>query len=137
MKVELLGKARPYKVVFEREIKTETPFGSETRADPDAPSGQRFTLQEGYPGYTLIRRRYLFDKSHMPRWSGPEPIADLLDKQHVKPVKKEQWALHYPATTQFVALGSGPSSLKKKDPPPSHHIPPINPHDKPIYKLLK
>jgi vancomycin resistance protein YoaR len=137
VKVELLGKERPYKVVFEREIKTETPFGTDTRGDAESPSGQRYTIQEGYPGYTLMRRRYIFDKDKVPRWSGPEPLADILEKQHLKPVKKEQWALHYPATTQFIAVGTGPSSLKQKVPPPSHHIPPINPHDKPIFKLLK
>jgi vancomycin resistance protein YoaR len=137
VKVELLGKERPYKVVFEREIKTETPFGTDTRGDAESPSGQRYTIQEGYPGYTLMRRRYIFDKDHVPRWSGPEPIADVLEKAHVKPVKKEQWALHYPATTQFIAVGTGPSSLKAKVPPPSHHIPPINKNDKPLFKLLK
>jgi vancomycin resistance protein YoaR len=137
VKVELLGKERPYKVVFEREIKAETPFGTDTRADPEEPSGHRYTIQEGYPGYTLVRRRYVFEKDHVPRWSGPEPLADVLEKSHIKPVKKEQWALHYPATTQFVAVGTGPSSLKPKPQPPAHHIPPINPHDKPIFKLLK
>jgi vancomycin resistance protein YoaR len=137
VKVELLGKERPYRVVFEREIKTETPFGTDTRGDSEAPSGQRYTIQEGYPGYTLMRRRYIFDKDHVPRWSGPEPIADLLDKAHVKPVKKEQWSLHYPATTQFIAVGTGSSSLKQKPAPPSHHIPPINKNDKPFFKLLK
>ncbi len=137
VKVELLGKERPYKVIFEREIKSETPFGSDTRGDPEAPSGQRYTIQEGYPGYSLIRRRYIFEKDKMPRWSGPEPLADVLEKQHIKAVKKEQWALHYPATTQFIAVGTGPSKLKPKPQPPSHHIPPVNPHDKPIFKLLK
>ena len=70
VKVELLGKERPYKVVFEREIKAETPFGTDTRGDdPEAPSGQHYTIQEGYPGYTLIRRRYVFEKDQLPRWS--------------------------------------------------------------------
>jgi vancomycin resistance protein YoaR len=137
VKVELLGKARPYKVIFEREIKSETAFGSDTRGDPEAPSGQRYTVQEGYPGYSLIRRRYIFEKDKLPRLGGPEPLAEAMEKQHLKPVKKEQWALHYPATTQFVAVGSGPSSLKQKPQPPAHHIPPVNPHDKPIFKLLK
>jgi vancomycin resistance protein YoaR len=137
VKVELLGKERPYKVIFEREIKSETGFGSETRGDHEAPSGQRFTLQEGYPGYALVRRRFIFDKDHVPRWNTPEPLDDLLEKQKIKPVKREQWALHYPATTQFIAVGTGPQGLKKKEPPPSHHIPPVNPHDKPIFKLLK
>lgn len=140
VKVELLGKARPYRVVFEREIKSETPFASETRADPEARAGQKFVIQEGYPGYALIRRRYVFEKDKMPRQGiiyGTEPLADLLEKQHVKPVKKEQWALHYPATTQYNAVGTGPASLKPKVPPPSHHIPPVNPRDKPIFKLSK
>jgi vancomycin resistance protein YoaR len=137
VKVELLGKERPYKVIFEREIKTETGFGTETRHDPEAPPSQHYVAQEGYPGYTLIRRRYIFDKDAVPRWSGPELLADLMQKQHAKAERKEQWALHYPATTQFVAYGSGSSALKPKVPPPSHHIPPIQPSDKPIFKLLK
>jgi vancomycin resistance protein YoaR len=137
VKVELLGKERPYKVIFEREIKSESPFGTDTRGDSEAPSGQRYTIQEGYPGYGLIRRRYIFEKDKVPRWSGPEPLAELIDKQHLKPVKKEQWQLHYPATTQFIAVGTGPSSLKQKPQPPSHHIPPVNKNDKPFFKLLK
>ena len=137
VKVELLGKERPNRVVFEREIKTETPFPTETRSDPEAPEGQKITLQEGYPGYTLIRRRYIFAKDDVPKWSGPEPIADLLQKQHKKPLKKEQWALHYPATANILSFGAGPKTLKQKVPPPSHHIPPLNPKDKPIFKMLK
>jgi vancomycin resistance protein YoaR len=138
VKVELLGKERPYKVIFEREIKSETGFGSETRGDHDAPAGQRFVLQEGYPGYSLMRRRFIFAKAEVPRWSSPEPLDDILAKQKtIKPIKREQWALHYPATTLINAVGTGPQGLKKKDPPPSHHIPPVNPHDKPIFKLLK
>ncbi|HZS37801.1 MAG TPA: VanW family protein [Polyangia bacterium] len=137
VKVELLGKERPDRVLFEREIKTETPFPTETRTDPEAPSGQRITLQEGYPGYTLIRRRYVFEKDATPRWSGPEPVADLLAKQHKKPLAKQQWALHYPATAHIVAIGTGPSKLKPKPQPPAHHIPPVGAKDKPIYKMLR
>jgi hypothetical protein len=137
VKVELLGKERPYRVIFEREIKKEVPFGSESRSDPEAPSGQRITLQEGYPGYTLFRRRYIFDKNDMPKWYGADPLSEMLQKQHKKPVKREQWALHYPSTSQIVAIGSGPARLKPKPPPPSHHIPAVNQKDKPIYKLLR
>jgi vancomycin resistance protein YoaR len=140
VKVELLGKERPYRVVFEREIKAETPFGSDTRGDAEEPSGKRYTIQEGYPGYTLIRRRYIFEKDKLPRSGiyGPEPLADALEKSHVKPAKKvEQWSLHYPATTMFIAVGTGPSSLQPKPQPPAHHIPPINKNDKPIFKILK
>jgi vancomycin resistance protein YoaR len=137
VKVELLGKARPDRVVFEREIKTETPFLTETRSDPEAPEGQKITLQEGYPGYTLIRRRYIFAKDDMPKWYGPEPLADMLKRQKKKPLKHQQWALHYPATSNIIAIGSGPKTLKPKVAPPSHHIPPLNPKDKPIYKMVK
>src|SRR5207244_13373566 len=45
VKVELLGKARPNRVLFEREIKSETGFPTETRSDPAAPEGQRMVLQ--------------------------------------------------------------------------------------------
>ncbi len=137
VKVELLGKERPNRVIFEREIKTETGFGTEGRRDSEAPSGQRIVLQEGYPGYSLIRRRYIFAKDEVPRWSGPEPLADILEKQKKKPLKKEQWALHYPSTALIVAVGSGPRSLKKKPQLPAHHIPPLGNSDKPIFKLLK
>ena len=137
VKVELLGKERPYKVVFEREIKTETPFGSETRGDAEAPSGQRLRSRKAIPATRSFGAATSSPRTRCRAGSGPEPLAEALDKQHTKPEKKEQWALHYPATTQFVAVGTGPSSLKQKVPPPSHHIPPMNPHDKPIFKLLK
>ena len=138
VKVELLGKERPYRVVFEREIKAETPFGTDTRADPDAPAGQRYTLQEGFPGYTLDPPALpVRQGTRAALRPGPGPMDDELEKQHIKPVKKEQWALHYPATTQFVAVGTGPAKMKPKVPPPSHHIPPINPHDKPFFRIFK
>ena len=78
VKVELLGKERPNKVIFEREIKTETPFPTEEREDPEMPEGQRLTLQEGYPGYLLVRRRYVFPKDQVPKWYGTQPLAELL-----------------------------------------------------------
>jgi vancomycin resistance protein YoaR len=140
VKVELLGKARPRRVVFEREIKTETGFGTQVRRDPTAPAGQKLVLQEGYPGYTLVRRRYIFDESDPPpkaATSGTTPVAEALQAAKKKPLAKEQWALHYPATTQIVAIGSGPASLKKKEPPPSHKIPPLKPSDKPIFKIFR
>jgi hypothetical protein len=137
VKVELLGKERPYKVVFEREIKTELPFTAEARVDPEAPEGQKLVLQEGYDGFTLVRRRYIFKKDEVPKWFGPEAISEMLQRQHKRAVKREQWGLHYPATTNIVATGSGPKTLKPKVPPPAHHIPPINPKDKPFYKISR
>ena len=137
VKVELLGKERPYRVVFEREIKSETSFPTETRADPEAPVGQRYPLQEGYPGYSLIRRRYIFDRHAVPRWSGPEPIADLLKKERKHAVAHQQWALHYPPTVNIIAVGTGPRSLKRKVVRPAHHIRPLDPHDKPLFKMIR
>ncbi len=137
VKVELLGKERPNRVIFEREIKTEVPFTTETRNDPEAPSGQRITLQEGYPGYTLIRRRYIFPKDELPRWYGADPLSEMLQKQHKKPLSRQQWALKYPATANIVAIGTGPAKLKPKPAPPAHHIPPVGAKDKPIFKLLR
>ncbi len=137
VKVELLGKERPYKVLFEREIKTETPFATEERPDPEMPEGQRLTLQEGYNGYTLIRRRYVFEKDAVPRWYGPELTAEMLHRQHKKPVSRQQWALKYPPTSMIVAVGTGLPTLKQKPPPPTHKIPPLSPKDKPVFKMLK
>ncbi len=140
VKVELLGKERPNRVIFEREIKTEVPFGVETRSDPLAPAGQKYVVQEGYPGFTLFRRRYIFAKDNVPKsWSGIVPLAKIMTEKRppIQPLSQKQWQLHYPATTQIVMIGSGPHSLKQKVPPPSHHIPPISPKDKPIFKMLK
>lgn len=137
VKVELLGKERPNKVIFEREIKTETPFPTEEREDPEMPEGQRLTLQEGYPGYTLVRRRYVFPKDQVPKWYGPQPLAALLRKQRRKALERQQWALRYPPTTEIVAVGTGPANLKPKPAPPAHKIPALSPKDKPIFKMLR
>jgi vancomycin resistance protein YoaR len=137
VKVELLGKDRPYQVIFEREIKAETGFGTSSRSDPAAPQGQKFPLQEGYPGYTLVRRRYIFPKGQVPKYGGKEPLADMLKKQKIEPLQVKTWQLHYPSTETIMAYGSGPKALKKKDPPPSHHIPPLSPDDKPFFRILK
>ena len=139
VKVELLGKARPYKVVFEREIVKEVAFGHAARRDPTAPRGQKLLLQEGYPGYTAIRRRYVFDaKQVLPRSAGPtEPFAVALEKARLKPLSSTTWAIHYPATEEIVAWGSGPPRMKKKDRPPSHHIPPVPADQKPIGRIVR
>ena len=90
VKVELLGKERPYKVVFEREIKAETPFGTDTRGDAEAPSGQRYMhpgrlsgLHARCGGATSSRR------TSCRAGAGPEPLAEALDKSHIKPVRRK------------------------------------------------
>ena len=43
------------------------------------------------PGFTIIRRRYQFAKDSVPKWFGPEPLSDMLQRQHKKPLKREHW----------------------------------------------
>jgi hypothetical protein len=137
VKVELLGKARPYRVVFERTIKGEVGFGTEGRRDPSAPAGQRLVLQEGYPGYSLVRRRYVFEEGKLPRVRPGETVEQALERLKQKPVSRKEWALRYPSTAQIVAVGTGPATLKKKDPPPAHRIPPLRPEERGTYRIAR
>ena len=52
-------------------------------------------------------------------------------------VAVKEWDLAYPATSQILRIGTGPSSLKKKEQPPSHRIPPVSPHDKPFFYIVR
>jgi vancomycin resistance protein YoaR len=131
VKVELLGKKLPYHVAFEREIITEAKFPSTTRPDIEMPTGQKYPDQEGYPGYRIKRRRYLFTG----KWK-----IDAKNENRGKPdglVSRREWDLSYPPTTEIVRLGSGPASLKKREAPPSHHIPPIPASAKPLYVIQR
>lgn len=138
VRVELLGKARPYDVVFEREIKTETQFGHQTRRDPTTKAGQKLILQAGYPGYSLVRRRFVFDKGKAPTKLKPgETMAEATRRLGITPKQKNEWALGYPSTAEIVAIGSGSPKWKPKDPPPAHRIPPVQPTDKPLFRIAK
>ena len=137
VKVELLGRSRPNRVVFEREIKAEVGFGTESRRDPAAPEGQRLTLQEGYPGYALVRRRYVFAADSVPRLLGKETIDQALARLHTKPLAKKEWAVRYPSTAMIIAIGSGAKTLKKKDPPPAHRIPPLRPEERGVFHISR
>ena len=131
VKVELLGKQLPYRIAFEREILTEAKYPSTTRPDAEMPVGQKWNGQEGYPGYRIKRRRYLFTG----KWK-----TDAKNENRGKPeglVARREWDISYPPTTEIVHVGSGPASLKKKEPPPSHHIPPIPPSAKPLFVILR
>ena len=141
VKVELLGKARPNSVIFEREIRAENGFGTETRRDPTAPEGQRLTLQEGYPGYSLVRRRYVFPEAAMPKIGAKETVDQALQRSPApaggKVSTKKEWALRYPSTSQIIAIGSGPKSLKKKEPPPAHKIPALRPEERGLFRITR
>ena len=131
VKVELLGKARPYKVAYEREIISETAFPQQIRQDPEMPVGQKITDQDGYPGYKIKRRRYYFTG----KWK-----TDPKNENRGNPeglVAKKEWDVSYPPTTEIIRIGTGPATLKKKDPPPSHRIPPLPAWAKPLWTLIK
>jgi len=131
VRVELLGKPRPFQVAFEREILEETPFATVTRPDPDMPTGQQFTDQDGYPGYRIKRRRY----QHLGAWK-----TDPKDEGRGNPdelLSKREWDLSYPSTTQIVRVGTGSPKLPKKTPPPSHRIPPLPAWAKPLWVIRK
>ncbi|MSP63706.1 MAG: hypothetical protein EXR72_25845 [Myxococcales bacterium] len=140
VKVELLGKARQYKVVFEREILEERGFGTGGRRDPGAPKGQRLLLQAGYPGYKAIRRRYVFDaRTALPRFLGPpsEPLTTALARARIEPRSVEKWVVAYPSTEEIVAVGTGSPKLPRKPPPPPHRIPPVAKDTKPIGRIVR
>ncbi|MFO0573342.1 MAG: VanW family protein [Polyangia bacterium] len=131
VKVELLGKQRPFKVAYEREILAETPFPSTTRQDPEMPVTQKWNDQDGYPGYRIKRRRYLFTgKWKVDAKNGNRGNPDGL-------IAKKEWDVAYPPTTEIVRVGTGPATLKKKDPPPSHKIPALPAWAKPLWTLIK
>ena len=129
--VELLGKERLFKVAFEREVLVESPFPTVTRPDPEMPTGQQLVDQDGYPGYRIKRRRYLFNG----QWK-----TDPKDENRGNPeelISKREWDVSYPATAQIVRVGSGSPKLPKKTPPPSHRIPPLPKWAKPIFAIIR
>ena len=131
VRVELLGKERVFKVAFEREILVETPFPTVTRPDPEMPTGQQFIDQDGYPGYRIKRRRYIFKG----QWK-----TDAKDENRGNPdelISKREWDIGYPATTQIVRVGTGSAKLPKKPPPPSHRIPPLPAWAKPLWVIQR
>jgi vancomycin resistance protein YoaR len=131
VKVELLGKQLPYHAAFEREILSESAFPTTTRQDPEMPAGQKIVDQEGYPGYHIKRRRYLFTgKWKLDPKNENRPKPDVL-------IGKKEWDIVYPATALILRVGSGPPNLKKKEPPPSHRIPAIPAWAKPIFYIVK
>jgi len=131
VKVELLGKQTPYHVAFEREILGESKFMIITRSDPEMPAGQKLTEQEGYDGYRIKRRRYVYTG----KWK-----LDPKNENRPNPeglVSKKEWDISYPSTAQIVRIGSGPPNLKPKPPLPSHRIPPIPASAKPFYYIFR
>jgi vancomycin resistance protein YoaR len=86
-KVEILGKKRPWdKVVFEREIIEETPFGQEERLDEEMPEGQTTIDQEGFNGFKLERFRRFYKGKKL--------------------VKSNKWTVSYRPVTEYIRRGT-------------------------------
>ena len=103
--VEIFGKARPYRVAFERETVEETPFRRETRFDPEIPKGQTRVEQVGLKGFRLLRRRVFLDGK--------------------REVRREEWKVSYPSTTEYVRVGTQIVTGKLPPPPDPPHLPKI------------
>lgn len=93
-KVEILGKKRPYdKVVFERKVLEESPFGYEERLDEEMPLDQTSIDQAGFNGFLLERFRKFYRKG--------------------KVVKTNKWQVRYKPVTEYIRRGTNPDPLAK------------------------
>jgi len=93
-KVEVLGKKRPYdKVVFERKVLEETPFGSEERLDEEMPLDQTSLDQAGFNGFLLERFRKFYKGG--------------------KVVKTNKWQVRYKPVTEYIRRGTNPDPNAK------------------------
>jgi vancomycin resistance protein YoaR len=87
--VQILGKKRPFdKIEFEREVVEQKPFETVTREDPTIAVGHMVIDQPGYPGYKIIRNRYIYRKGRV--------------------VKKNKWELNYRPVVEYVRMGINP-----------------------------
>ena len=97
-KVEILGKKRPYdKIVFVRQIFSETPFTTEERLDETVAEGETSFDQRGFPGYQLERQRQFIKDGEV--------------------VKKDKWIVDYRPVTEYIRRGTStdPDAKKAKD----------------------
>ena len=93
-KVEVLGKQRPWdKIVFEREVLEETPFGTEERLDEEMPLDQTSIDQAGFNGYKLERFRRFYSKGKL--------------------VKSNKWTVTYKPVTEYIRRGTNPDPEAK------------------------
>ena len=94
-KVEILGKKRPYdKIVFVRQILSETPFTTEERLDETVADGDTTFDQHGFPGYQLARERHFIKDGEV--------------------VKKDKWLVDYRPVTEYIRRGTSTDPDAKK-----------------------
>lgn len=149
--VEILGKERPFHVMFERKILSRVNYETVWRQDPTMPIGQEMKVQAGYPGYGFLRRRYAY--------KGPDPITNKEGKIQWAPETKcfshakghnwqwveqgsqpcpiaDVWERGYLATTEYMASGTGdPTTVKKKAQVSTHAIRPISASEEPFFYI--
>ena len=64
-------------------------------------------------------------------------LAESAAMRFPQPVRVDKWGVGYPATEEIWVYGSGPRSLKKKEPPPKHHIPAVPKDDRPFGRIVR
>ncbi len=93
-KVEILGKKRPYdKIVFERKVLEEMPFGYEERLDEEMPLDQTSIDQAGFNGFLLERFRRFYKGGKL--------------------VKTNKWQVRYKPVTEYIRRGTNPDPNAK------------------------
>lgn len=149
--VEILGKERPFQVMFERKILSRLEYETVWREDPTMPKGQEMKVQAGYPGYRFLRRRYAY--------KGPDPITNKDGKIQWAPTTQcfshakghnwqweeqnsrscpiaDEWERGYLPTTEYMAAGTGdPVTVKKKAQVSTHAIRPIPANEEPFFYI--
>ena len=97
VRFEILGRERPYKVAFEREVLEVLPFKTIVRDDAGLRAGATAIGQQGKRGFKVKRRRKLIRGDEVAR--------------------VEEWDLSYPPTAEIVRRGTGPASAAPSGPP--------------------
>ena len=94
VRAEVLGPRRPYQVAFERELEEVVPYRSVWRHDDALKLGTEAIAQRGMRGFKVRRHRKFYQGGEV--------------------VKKENWELTYPPTTEIVRRGMNPEGEEPK-----------------------
>lgn len=89
VRAEVLGPRRPYQIAFERELRDVLPYKTIWRDDDRLRVGTEDVVQGGRRGFTLERRRKLYQGGEL--------------------VKTETAELSYPPTTEILRRGTNPA----------------------------
>ncbi len=112
--VTVLGRERPFKVQFHREVLSIIPYGiAPVRLDPKMPMNQEPVLdQAGHVGYKIRRTRcYIYPDK-------PDPVCP--PKGDTK--NKDTWYINYEPVFTIERKGMGPVDLKPIPKPNPHYV---------------